>query len=517
MAMERATNHPFTRPTADVTVTSADSVNFRVHMAILSEASPVFAKMFSQPHKLAKTAHPAFSVAEDSATLEALFRLCYPIRDPTLGTLREVCATLIAALKYQMAEAVEVLRARFVSLAPSDPLWAYTAACHLALEDAARAAAVEICNQGLWDAALRPCSSPDFRQYSASAVLRLMVFCLKTGKKKEGFTFLRPKRHRSPDTGNRGIARNAIQKAPYPFDTDSADLILRSSDRVDFHVHKAIIDMASSLISRMASYSGFAQNWGTAPGRQEAWADDLPVDALPTNVEDVLSALTAARKYGMAKATDLLAAQLLSLPIVPLHAFLIACRLNMRAHALKAARRTLSQKEAFLLIYHPEMEDAPAETYQRLRLFYTGAGAQLDEFLCAYVAPPEALRARLWRACLSPRGRIRAPPRSLMLDDWPARQAEMSVACWFSAYVEELLWKLREGMPPLGAAKAPSVLHGAMAAAAERGACSACRGSGGLALMMEFAEFLSGEITVVIDRYTQGYDWGAIFGDLANV
>jgi len=51
----------------------------------------------------------------------------------------------------------------------------------------------------------------------------------------------------------RRASNSAIQKANPPFDKDNADLIIRSSDGIDFYVHKIILSLASSFFDDMLS------------------------------------------------------------------------------------------------------------------------------------------------------------------------------------------------------------------------------------------------------------------------
>lgn len=70
-------------PTADVILRSSGPkvVEFRVHKAILSIASPVFEDMFSLPQPVTEKALPVCDVSEDAITVEALLRLVYPVEE----------------------------------------------------------------------------------------------------------------------------------------------------------------------------------------------------------------------------------------------------------------------------------------------------------------------------------------------------------------------------------------------------------------------------------------------------
>ena len=64
---------------------------------------------------------PLLRVTEPSSILENLFRLCYLMQDPALPDLDTITATLEAAIKYDMREASQILRARLVALVHTDP------------------------------------------------------------------------------------------------------------------------------------------------------------------------------------------------------------------------------------------------------------------------------------------------------------------------------------------------------------------------------------------------------------
>lgn len=109
----REASAPFNKPTADFVIRSSDNVDFLVQSAILAEASPSFANMFSvsQPpvsdsesttSQDTDKARPVIPVTESSNVLDRLFRICYPVRDPTFTHLRDVRLVLEAHRKRRM-------------------------------------------------------------------------------------------------------------------------------------------------------------------------------------------------------------------------------------------------------------------------------------------------------------------------------------------------------------------------------------------------------------------------------
>ncbi|RPD73317.1 hypothetical protein L226DRAFT_572390 [Lentinus tigrinus ALCF2SS1-7] len=134
---------PFNQPSADITLRTCDHVDFHVHSQILSQASPVFATMFHLPQPKLPTAvkiptRPVVDVTEDGTTLDALLRLCYPIKSPTLGSAEAIEPVLKAVLKYDMEWVAEGLTRSLLELVPSSPLRLWAIGCRMKLEEVAQ-------------------------------------------------------------------------------------------------------------------------------------------------------------------------------------------------------------------------------------------------------------------------------------------------------------------------------------------------------------------------------------------
>ena len=108
---------PFDHPQADVILRSSDNIDFRVFKLFLSLASPVFETMFGLPQPAegadldeeTRDGLPVVSVSEDSKTLDALLRFCYPstlAEDPSLDGFTFATEILEAAKKYSL-DAIE--------------------------------------------------------------------------------------------------------------------------------------------------------------------------------------------------------------------------------------------------------------------------------------------------------------------------------------------------------------------------------------------------------------------------
>ncbi|KAL4062561.1 hypothetical protein J3A83DRAFT_4381731 [Scleroderma citrinum] len=106
---------PFDHPKADVILRSSDNVDFHIFKLFLSLASPFFEALFDIPQpseeKLGdmemKNGLPIIPVSEDSRTLDALLRFCYPCtltQNPPLNHFKDVVNVLEAAKKYSLNE-----------------------------------------------------------------------------------------------------------------------------------------------------------------------------------------------------------------------------------------------------------------------------------------------------------------------------------------------------------------------------------------------------------------------------
>jgi hypothetical protein len=144
-----------------------------------------------------------------------------------------------------------------------------------------------------------------------------------------------------------------ISTAQAPFDDVEADAILRSCDRVDFYVYKAVLAVASAFFKNMFSLPQ------TAPESEQTVRQSAPVvdfteesrtldhllrlcypitDPVINKLTEVEDALEAAIKYQMDEATAIMRGMLRTHgPNEPLKVYVIACLLNLEAEAKDAA------------------------------------------------------------------------------------------------------------------------------------------------------------------------------------
>ncbi len=237
---------PFDNPVADFIIRSKDGVNFRVRSGIIAEASLVFSGMFEiplpEPSQAVDDADymdgkPLVAVEEDSATLDALLRLCYPTDDPVLTELRDVRLVLAAAMKYEMEEAIALMKKKVLTFVDSQPLRVWASACILGLESEAKVAAQALLRVDLPKDAL-----PELQEVTAGNYFRLVKFHRAQGNVGEQFRFTEPDPGDIPQPRRRaGLPESNILYQTRPF----ADIICRSTDGQEFHTHKIILCAAS--------------------------------------------------------------------------------------------------------------------------------------------------------------------------------------------------------------------------------------------------------------------------------
>lgn len=120
---------PFDKPTSDIIIRTADSVDFFVRKTIVAEASSVFDSMFSlrlpsesspgQPGGISGSSGPSavlgnpqkyhngipiVPISERSQTIDSLLRFCYTVAPTPSLKARELFNILVTARKYYLME-----------------------------------------------------------------------------------------------------------------------------------------------------------------------------------------------------------------------------------------------------------------------------------------------------------------------------------------------------------------------------------------------------------------------------
>ncbi|KAG6381736.1 hypothetical protein JVT61DRAFT_341 [Boletus reticuloceps] len=142
---------PFDHAKADIILRSSDNIDFRVFKLFLSLASPFFETFFEIPQSAeedqdqeAKDGLVVVPVTEDSKTLDALLRFCYPCtlaEDPELEVLKDVLDVLEAARKYSLDDKKARQAITSPKLLEADPLRCFAFAHRGRLQEESQLAA----------------------------------------------------------------------------------------------------------------------------------------------------------------------------------------------------------------------------------------------------------------------------------------------------------------------------------------------------------------------------------------
>jgi BTB/POZ domain len=381
---------PFDDTAADIVLRSCDGVDFCVYKIVLALASPFFKDMFSLPVTTAMEqtdckSPPVIDLSEHSQTVDRLLRLCYPISDPVITELTGVDDALEAAIKYQMEEATSILTALLRTFAPAEPLEVYVIACRLQLEPEAKEAARRwrdkcptACarisgrsNLPEWtNTSVGASFVPEMAKISAGSLFRLLHF-VRTGV--EPPNFLEAGSDSCPTNTPNGLTNeNTVPK--HSFHYEDADIILRSSDGVDFRVHKVIISLASTDLVDNISNTQDALPVVTVPVNGRILAKLLKIcypvgDSDLDDLNTTHAVLQAAMKYKITKVIQQAKKQLMKqVKEAPLRGYFIAIQYGWKEEAIEAARCAANQR--IENVYIPEMESTSAVDYHCLLTFH---------------------------------------------------------------------------------------------------------------------------------------------------
>jgi hypothetical protein len=171
--------------------------------------------------------------------------------------------------------------------------------------------------------------------------------------------------------------------ASTPFNRSDADIIFRTSDGVEFKLHKQILIMASAILEAIAERADTQRDSATtlvipAVNVSETYPvfDTLirycypVVGPRPSTLEEIRPVLSAATKYGIQAAIEPLTNLLLGfVDTHPVRVYAIACLNGLEDIARKAARfaaRGVSEEEMNFV----ELELLPADVYWSFLVYY---------------------------------------------------------------------------------------------------------------------------------------------------
>ncbi|TFY82479.1 hypothetical protein EWM64_g1533 [Hericium alpestre] len=401
---------------ADFILRTSDQVDFFVRRVILSIASPFFKDMLVLPQSSESMTEkrtsraggtpPIFEVAEDS---------------PGLNNIRLI---LYAAYKFRMKAVLGVVNTALQQCLDEDVLGVFALARRCELYDTCLMAAKETLKHPLTSldtAQLDQISAQQYRklveyhqQYSTTraaaesdeSYFRDTILAATQSASPLQLSSSSPSLHSVFATRPFSATSNmpnsikrpdSIPPAPRdagaPFNDSTADVILRSSDNVSFHVHKVILSLASPFFRDMFSIPQSTSGSEFSMVSQEA--ECLPVvdvteDARTletvlrccypvewptvTQLSDVRLILEAAQKYDLDAAYKLAVASLkASIDQDVLGVFAIACRCKLSEVCVAAARQFLQHK--LITFDSEELDHIPARQYHKLLQYHQRCSA----------------------------------------------------------------------------------------------------------------------------------------------
>ncbi|KZV63948.1 hypothetical protein PENSPDRAFT_553982, partial [Peniophora sp. CONT] len=165
------------------------------------------------------------------------------------------------------------------------------------------------------------------------------------------------------------------------FNAPDAEIILRSSDNIDFAVHKSILQFVAPVFSDMLSLPPAADTLSEERPVVEMEEDSdslrlllsfsyprgfIPEPAL-SNLADIKRSALMARKYDIEFMRDKAERALIDSSIPPAVAYAVSWRFEYSIALRKAARRTLEQPNLFRsLADSPEFSEVSAVAFIRL-------------------------------------------------------------------------------------------------------------------------------------------------------
>lgn len=524
----------FADPSADTYVCSSDGVAFKVHKLILSLASDYFREMFSSqqqgplivsavrlwradsiPKRTELDGVPAYHLPESSDVLDPLFRLCYPVDDPPLETLDEVRSTLGAAKKYQMREALKITKRHLLTFAATEPMRVYAVACQLGLEDVVDQAASEVLRQGAQNTYVKELedipagtysrfSSNEAHDAPSSVAARTRHRVSLPTPPLSNYDRPSPRSAKSLSVYGSRLSTSIFaftpRTAPHPFNARDAEVVLSTSDNMQFRVYKSVIELASPVLaSKLAGVPPSSERRFSLPNpvRKLTVPESSRVvsallrivyptdETLPTDLHTLYLALIAARDYQIQKAIcvlqDTLTARKDDKSVAPELLYAIACRCDLHELASAAAKRTLRTSiltDSTLTLF--DKYGLPAAAVQRLLVYH-------------HRCRDAALHVvgKKWRTQLE---------SSCRLGKWAS---DGEVPCWYERYMSGIA---EDEWPTAKTATNPELLRNALGGCRDAGGaadgkgCRYCSDRVHMLVFYEFTRYVGETIEGLVDN-----------------
>ncbi|KZT68314.1 hypothetical protein DAEQUDRAFT_766485 [Daedalea quercina L-15889] len=265
-------------------------------------------------------------------------------------------------------------------------------------------------------------------------------------------------------SNNDTLRQKPTRDAPPPFNKRTADVILRSSDHVDFRVRQSILAEASPFFESMFSLPQLPDNRKRKERDETEYRDGIPVvdmsegsrvldsllrfcypveDPLLPSLKVTCEVLEAARKFDMAYVVAQVKKQFLSRAAQqPLEAYIVAVTRGWVDEMREAARCTL-RRDMRWDAYIPEMEQISAGAWYRLRAYHSACSEAVSKLVD--VTHPNEEGAVLdwltttqwpWFSCICTDMSIQRP--------YTAARIPCRSAAWWEAYMKDIKQKLKD-------------------------------------------------------------------------
>ncbi|KAI0746917.1 hypothetical protein C8Q80DRAFT_806379 [Daedaleopsis nitida] len=349
--------------------------------------------MFGAPNSFEEPSTPIL-LEESSRTLDLLFRLCYPVRDPKISDVGYALQVLDAADKYMMEHAAERMREVLLGLADKEPLRLWAAFYIRRLPEEALVATQLFVTKHL-DDYVYELESVDARAYWA--LIRIIETEKKVGRGEESFKEAFEQRS-SPLVGRSPAPGEKISTVTHRLfhrftkgNMADADVVIRTSDGESFFVDKAILCRWSPvLMKRLAGASSVACSQGL-DRREDGEVSGIKVLAVEEDswvmgrvlryiypgenprletIDMLGPTLIAAVKYQMQDVVENLARGLLTMTVHPLTLYAVARACRLRTIAMEAARRFLSLERTCVGHVPKGLNLISAGAFYRLRHYH---------------------------------------------------------------------------------------------------------------------------------------------------
>lgn len=405
-------DHPFDDESkADAIILSSDGVKFHVHKLILSLSSSFFHDMFATVSSGPSTSgcfistNGTFTVTEDSCTIDCLLRMVYPGHRPTINQPSLAGNVWKAARKYRIAVAKDLALERLRVLMPNQELGLFAIACRMQDEEEAKRA-VNVWlrekgdhrSSGILYSTLEEADfayAPEMESLSAGTYLRLLHYLLQPRRgcrfcPKDKFVVSQCEAEVNIDLLRAAIAMNS-DESNGAFGTDGWDVIVRSSDGVDFRVHRLVLHLSTA--DGLIREDNRTHDSNSTPTYSVSIDSSIlrvllymcyPLNAIQfESVSTIVAFLRPAIAYDLTKVTEELKRQLFKMvDRHPLRLYFVGVHLGWDELTSTAARYTVGIKNILDCIRGidllrglaiPELEEIPASALYELLKYHKRA------------------------------------------------------------------------------------------------------------------------------------------------